>query len=1476
MKSIAFTPLNFSRHSIRIITILVTVSICHLIIISSSRAQSVGDYRSNAATMNWNATTSWQVYNGSTWVTASTYPGQNAGTGTVTIRDGHTVTVTANVPNAIGALIVGEGSSGTLVTNNGNRTLQITNDLTVSSGATLNLSRFNLTVNGNTNISGTMTDNNSNGSVTFRGTVTINSSGQFNSAVNAAAGVSYTFQGGIVNNGTFNKSGTLAVNFNTNNQTISGSSAITINGIVTITDITVTNQNSDLTLSSTSTNALTGTGSWEQGSGSVLKINAPSINISNVDFSSNTNTVEYYRNNIQTIYPTTYHHLIISTSSTKTLGGNITINGNLTISGSATLACDIYQITGNSNGTFSMASGTTLTLGNTTNATDVLFPTNFTSANISLNTNSTVIYQNNASQTISSVPTYGHMTIATGGTKYLNGNLTVNGNLTISAGTFDLGSSATNINIYGNATINGTLLFNGTTTKTVTISGNLSGSGTIDMSGGSLTHTLNLGGATNSITTLTTAAAASTVNYQRNGDQTVFGSANYRNLTLSNSGIKTLSGNITVNNNLTIGSSTTMQPATFNLTVFGNTTISGTLADNSTTGSNSLQNVEFSGGTIDFSVTSSLTINGNLSVSSGNGTIGRGNITINGTTTIATGRELTFNNNTGIKTFVEPVTINGSGTWNSTNITTASNLVFRNGITVSSSSGTFSAGAATFNTNNQSLSGNGAFSFSGAVTITGITLTNASTHSYGVTISGTMDGTGTYANGSGAITYYEGTAAPMASGTLITNTTGNQFVYNASGNQNVRGNNYYDLIISGGGGTKTVVSSNATVSNNLIIENNAIFTPAGLNITVADSTIISGTFSDANAAGTNTFSGLVLINSGGSLTATSTSPFIFEGGIINNGTFNKTGTGSVTFTQNQDIDGTQAISIAGNITISAGRTVTYRNTSSSGITISGLLDGADASSQWISAANTVVNYQPGSSTPPMNTGMLNLSASGNTFNYSRAGIQTIAATTYHNLVCSSSNIKSLAGNITINGNLTITGTASLDVTASNYSIQIKGNWINNNIFTPRNGTVTFNGSSTQSITSNNNSFYNVVINNSASGSSAITLSDNMTITNMLTMTDGIINTGSNILILTSTNASNLSGFSSNCYVNGTLRRYIATNTSTYSLPVGNSSNYFRADVKNNNLTGVTYITASFGPLERHSDDDMNVSDGSLSYTSMCPQGMWTIDANTTPTGGSYDIYLYTANLSGIIDNEFAPLKRPTGASSASAWSTGGGTINADNGDGRLASHGYALRKGLTDFSEFAVGRKQSGSSLPIQLSLFTATIDKNKKVNIVWITQSEINNHYFTVERSLNGVVFETLAEVPGAGNSTQVREYRITDDNPAKGVNYYRLKQTDYDGTYTYSHIVSVSNTGYTPSNAWNVFPNPVERGSLIQVVLDNQNNNKQIEIIESSTGKRIHQATVEAEYHLIQIESSLAPGLYLLLLHDGAETYTKKLIVK
>ncbi|HRD37176.1 MAG TPA: hypothetical protein PLC65_00980, partial [Bacteroidia bacterium] len=94
--------------------------------------------------------------------------------------------------------------------------------------------------------------------------------------------------------------------------------------------------------------------------------------------------------------------------------------------------------------------------------------------------------------------------------------------------------------------------------------------------------------------------------------------------------------------------------------------------------------------------------------------------------------------------------------------------------------------------------------------------------------------------------------------------------------------------------------------------------------------------------------------------------------------------------------------------------------------------------------------------------------------------------------------------------------------------------------------------------------------------------------------------------------------------------------------------------------------------------------------------------------------------------------------------------------------------------------------LPIELKEFNA-VPKGNGVDINWSTATETNNDYFTIERSNNLEQFEAIHQMPGSGNSYTTKYYSYTDKQPLQGLSYYRIKQTDKDGKYTYSELKAV-----------------------------------------------------------------------------------------
>lgn len=182
--------------------------------------------------------------------------------------------------------------------------------------------------------------------------------------------------------------------------------------------------------------------------------------------------------------------------------------------------------------------------------------------------------------------------------------------------------------------------------------------------------------------------------------------------------------------------------------------------------------------------------------------------------------------------------------------------------------------------------------------------------------------------------------------------------------------------------------------------------------------------------------------------------------------------------------------------------------------------------------------------------------------------------------------------------------------------------------------------------------------------------------------------------------------------------------------------------------------------------------------------------------------------------------------------------------------------------------------LPIEITEFTATA-QNDQISLQWTTISEMNNAFFTLEKSLNGIHYEQLATIAGAGNSTETLKYTFTDEHPEYGMNYYQLKQTDYNGDTQFAGTAVALNSTATE---FNVFPNPVHQS--MQLVLPYNTTGQSMATIYNSAGQVVGEKMITEDYSAgmpILIETAnLLPGLYLLRVVDGQQYIMQQQFIK
>lgn len=164
--------------------------------------------------------------------------------------------------------------------------------------------------------------------------------------------------------------------------------------------------------------------------------------------------------------------------------------------------------------------------------------------------------------------------------------------------------------------------------------------------------------------------------------------------------------------------------------------------------------------------------------------------------------------------------------------------------------------------------------------------------------------------------------------------------------------------------------------------------------------------------------------------------------------------------------------------------------------------------------------------------------------------------------------------------------------------------------------------------------------------------------------------------------------------------------------------------------------------------------------------------------------------------------------------------------------------------------------LPIVLGSFEAVNLKNKEVQLNWTTLSELNNEHFNVERSTDGINWKSIVKLKAAGNSAERSNYSYIDKIPNTEINYYRLKQTDFDGSFTYSNIESVRINRKLDIK---VYPNPTSNHIYIESA-DKELLNFLVfdQTMKNVTNQVLIQNLGEFQYYLTL--NSLPSGMYFI----------------
>ena len=444
------------------------------------------------------------------------------------------------------------------------------------------------------------------------------------------------------------------------------------------------------------------------------------------------------------------------------------------------------------------------------------------------------------------------------------------------------------------------------------------------------------------------------------------------------------------------------------------------------------------------------------------------------------------------------------------------------------------------------------------------------------------------------------------------------------------------------------------------------------------------------------------------------------------------------------------------------------------------------------------------------------------------------------------------GTLRVDGPVINPGTLDLSTGA----LEVRGNFTNSGTLTPGTSAVTFSGAADQLLTPGGATFYQLLLNKTTAGANTLRLAGNLTVSNLLSLSNGLVNTksGSTVYTLRLPAGATLSGEAAGRYVLGALQ--ITRNALSGSIAV----NFGHGAVLNpqGNALGNVSITRTVGL------QTADVSFGQFNSNKGIDR-IWTISPEAQPAAGTpaqLTLSWLADNDNGISDFSQASIWQQTAV--GAPWATVGAAANASS---------RSITMSPAVLNRFTVSN--AANPLPVTLIDFMAQAESNTAVRLNWHTASELNNAGFTVERSLDGRAFGAVGTVAGAGTSTTAHSYTLLDGKLPAGATllYYRLRQTDLNGDITYSPVRTVALTA--EAAGFVVYPTHVPVGQAATYLYTGPASAGTLQVLDM-VGRVVRTATVDGRAQGEVPLTGLAAGAYLLRYTTATASFGGRCVVE
>ncbi len=509
-------------------------------------------------------------------------------------------------------------------------------------------------------------------------------------------------------------------------------------------------------------------------------------------------------------------------------------------------------------------------------------------------------------------------------------------------------------------------------------------------------------------------------------------------------------------------------------------------------------------------------------------------------------------------------------------------------------------------------------------------------------------------------------------------------------------------------------------------------------------------------------------------------------------------------------------------------------------------------------------------------GKLDASSPGNTVNYYQAGNQYIVepVSTYYHLKIGTSGTKTSDHDITIDGDLTIEGSAQYDPMGK--VIYLSGHWNNTSTHADpflETGTIIYiQGSQPQDInTAALETLDNVrMVNTSSTG---VTLKGPVHINSQLELLDGILYTSLSSMLTVLNGASTIS--SNVSFVDGPMEK---VGNSGFVFPVGDDNHYARIEISSPANVTDTYRAEYIG------DPTINPGSKGAGLNNVSVLEYWRLEEISGSNALEVTIYWEDGTKSDI--NDLNDLTVSNYDATLSKWlDLGRGSVSGNLAAGKIEGNISMIDYSYVTFgsSSGSVNPLGAGTILPIELISLNAVKD-HQQINVQWVTAVEVNCDHFTVERSVDGEHFEPIARVKGAGNKSSVSQYLYVDEQPLYGMSYYRLRQTDFDGNFSYTETVTARfDILPAATSGIKIFPNPVVSGEQFHISLPDgsfEAGEEVLIVLADINGREVFSKVIVFEkngVHIaVDVNNQLNPGIYVAIAsNDDQIRFNDRLMV-